>query len=146
VSTPSAILRSEGTQDRPPTLPGNILGAVLLPVSFDGALAWAAGEISDDDLAAECTMTPGAIFAVDLADRAGWRSGLEQCRFWFGLGASFMVTGTRVPMLLARYRRAGMAATFRDPDGRVRLAAEAPALGQYLRRYVARIMAPACPA
>jgi len=62
---------------------------------------------------------------------------MDQARFWWTWGARYIVTGTRVPLLIARYRRAGMTATSVDEDGRVRMAADAPHLGRYLWRYFA---------
>lgn len=118
--------------DRPPTPLGDACGALLLPVTLDGALAWAAGEIDDDHLVLECTLDPGAVFAVDLRDRRGWRMGLVQARWWWGCGARCLVTASRVPHLVTHYLRAGLVVASIDQDRRMRLVADAPHLGGYL--------------
>lgn len=107
----------------------------MLPASLDCALAWSAGEVDDDTLAASGTFDPGAIFAVDLVGRHGWRLGLEQAAFWWGRGAGAFVTATSVPTMLRHYSAAGCRITHFEPEGRRwRLWADAPALLGYFGR------------
>ncbi len=124
--------RQETDHARAENVIGDGLGALVLPVSLDAALAWAAGEITDDDLAAAGTMEPGALFAVDLKNRSAWRLGLMQARFWWALGARAMVTATRVPVMRRHYTRAGMRQTAFDGDDRCRFYVGAEVLGAYL--------------
>lgn len=114
---------------------GDVFPALVVPVTLDGALAWAAGEIDDAALWSEATPEPGAVWWLDLRDRSGWRPGLRALRFWCSSGARVLVARTRVPMVRARLARCFKATrTFLDSDGRERYVVDPAGLGAYVSR------------
>ena len=92
--------------------------ALIVPVRADAARAWAAGALNDVQLFEAFDPTrPEAMLLCSLEDRAAWRSGILQARYWWKRGARLAVSRTGNPAVLHRFARAGLVKTVLEANG-----------------------------
>ena len=89
----------------------------IIPVARDSALAWLAGNLTDNDLLLHAPLTPEALFFFHLPSRIAWRAGCHQMLHWWRQGALFAVWRTQSGQIERHLAKLGAVAVLKETAG-----------------------------
>jgi len=89
---------------------------LVIPVSADDALAWAAGSLDDLYLLLHAPLIPQAVFVAVMPDLSAWRPMLRQCAFWQRAGAIGLIGRTHSQVIVDHLAPFGFRAVWRENE------------------------------
>jgi hypothetical protein len=96
----------------------------VVPVAALDALAWARGQLNDEDLLFDGRLVPEAVFILSLRDLqgpvsffAGWKAAARQMLYWRKRGAVCMITRSSNPIVQHHMEANGWVAGITEGQG-----------------------------